>query len=126
MTDRFDFGGEIVWRPTPAYVDRSHLMRFMTTHGIESFAELMERSTSDVAWFTDAVLQHLDIEFQKPYSTVVDLSAGIQRPNWCVGGKLNIAYNCVDKWAYDPRTSDRLALIWEGEEGKYEWVLIAW
>lgn len=118
MTDRFDFGGEIVWRPTPAYVDRSHLMRFMTTHGIESFAELMERSTSDVAWFTDAVLQHLDIEFQKPYSTVVDLSAGIQRPNWCVGGKLNIAYNCVDKWADDPRTSDRLALIWEGEEGK--------
>ncbi len=116
MTGRFDFGGEVVWRPTPEYVERSHLMRFMNAHGIESFADLMERSTGDVAWFTKAVLRHLDIEFQHPYSQVVDLSGGIQRPDWCVGGRLNIAHNCVDKWAANARTSDRTALIWEGEQ----------
>ena len=118
MADTFDFGGEIVWRPTPEYVERSHLMRFMSAHSIKSFSELMERSTTDIAWFTDAVLRHLDIEFQQPYSQVVDISRGIQNPEWCVDGRLNITHNYVDKWANNTATSNNIALIWEGEEGK--------
>jgi acetyl-CoA synthetase len=64
------------------------------------------------------VLQYLDIQFQRDYSQVVDLSAGIQFPQWCVGGQLNIVHNCVDKWASNPSTRDNYAIIWEGEEGK--------
>ena len=56
----FEFGGEIVWRPTPEYVDGSHLQRFMQQHGIESWHELYERSVEDVAWFTEAMLTYLD------------------------------------------------------------------
>ncbi len=117
MAESFSFGGEIVWRPTQEVIERSHLKRFMDLHDIGSFPDLLERSTSDVAWFTDAVLKYLDIQFQQPYSQVVDLTPGIQLPRWCVGGKLNIVYNCVDKWAADPHTSGRPAVIWEGEEG---------
>ena len=102
----FDFGGEIVWKPTPEYIERSHLKRFMDKHGMESFSQLMERPTGDVAWFTDEVIKYLDIQFQEPYSEVMDLSGGIQHPQWCVGGKLNIVYNCVDKWAEDPATRE--------------------
>ncbi|MFO7537179.1 MAG: AMP-binding protein [Chloroflexota bacterium] len=116
MSDPFTFGGEIVWRPTPAHIARSHLRTFMDRHGIARFADLQARSTTDIAWFTEAVLDYLDIQFQRPYTQVVDLSAGIQRPVWCVDGHLNIAYNCVDKWAADPAMATRPALIWEGEE----------
>ncbi len=117
MTDTPSFGGEIVWRPTPDDTERAHLTRFMRAYGIGSYDELMARSTSDVAWFTDAVLKYLDIRFRVPYTQVVDLSDGIAWPRWCVGGRLNIADNCVDKWAADPAARDRPALIWEGEEG---------
>ncbi len=89
--DEFNFGGDIVWEPTEEYINRSHLKHFMDTHHIKSFEELMKRSTTDIAWFTDAVLKFLDIQFQKPYSKVVDLSDGIQFPRWCVDGQLNIA-----------------------------------
>jgi acetyl-CoA synthetase len=116
MTDQFDFGGDIVWRPTQAHIERSHLTAFMRQHGIENFDALMKRSTEDVAWFTDALLKYLEIEFYEPYSQVVDLSGGIQLPKWCVGGKMNIAHNCVDK--YQPSViSHQLAVLWEGEEG---------
>ena len=117
MTDKFTFGGEIVWRPTPDTIERSRLTHFMRQHGIGSWDELMARSTSDVAWFTDAVLDYLDIRFRVPWSQVVDLSDGIEWPRWCVGGRMNIVDNCVDKWAADPATRDRPALVWEGEEG---------
>ncbi len=118
MSEPFTFGGEIVWRPTPDYVNRSHLKQFMDRHGLASFDALMQRSTSDVAWFTDALLKYLDIQFQRPYRQVVDLSQGIAWPRWCVDGKLNIVYNCVDKYQKDSKLARRPAVIWEGEEGQ--------
>jgi acetyl-CoA synthetase len=117
MAETFNFGGEIVWRPTAEHIAQSNLQAFMDQHGIADYAELMARSTADVGWFTEAVLQFLDIQFQEPYTQVVDISRGIQRPSWCVNGRLNITHNCVDKWAANPATRNNLALIWEGEGG---------
>ena len=115
MTEQFTFGGEIVWRPSPAQIEHANLTTFMRAYGINDFDELMQRSTHDVEWFTDAVLKTLGIQFYTPYSKAVDLSEGIQFPKWCVGGKMNIVHNCVEKWtmAYGQRS----AVIFEGEEG---------
>src|SRR6201996_9253951 len=33
------------------------------------------------------------------------------------GGQMNVADNCVDRWAEDPATAGRTAVIWEGEPG---------
>jgi len=117
MPDSFEFGGNIVWEPTPEYIEHANLTRFMRQHGIKDFSELMQRSTEDVAWFTEAVLKFLDIQFYEPYSQVVDLSEGIQFPNWCVDGKMNIVHNCVDKYQ-GSAISDQPSVIWEGEEGE--------
>ncbi len=116
MPEEFTFGGEIVWRPSQEHIQRAHLTAFMRRHGIADFAELMKRSTEDAAWFTDAALKYLDIEFYEPYSQVVDLSGGIQLPKWCVGGAMNIVHNCVDKWQL-PESREQRAVVWEGEEG---------
>jgi acetyl-CoA synthetase len=116
MAEQFDFGGEIVWKPTPEIVEASNLTRFMRIHGIRDFDELMGRSTGDVAWFTEAVLDFLDIQFYEPYTQIVDLNSGIQQPSWCVNGKLNIVHNLLDKYIGTP-VEDCSALVWEGEEG---------
>ncbi|MCP4426284.1 MAG: AMP-binding protein [Chloroflexi bacterium] len=89
----------------------------MDLHGIATFDDLLARSTADVAWFTDAILQFLDVQFEKPYSQAVDLSNGIQRPVWCVDGEMNIVTNCVDKWDENPETAGRTAVVYESEEG---------
>ncbi|HRN49735.1 MAG TPA: AMP-binding protein [Anaerolineales bacterium] len=109
--------GPIVWRPTPDYIENARLTEFMRAHSIASFDELMQRSTSDVAWFTDAVLTFLDIQFYTPYSNVLDLSRGIAWPQWCVGGEMNIVHNCLDKYQSGPH-KERPALVWEGEDGQ--------
>ena len=118
MKNAFDFGGEIVWTPTREDIERSNLQSFMQLHGIESYDELMQRSTSDVAWFTDAVLRFLDIRFTRPYSEVLDTTGGIAFPRWCVDGRMNIVESCVDKWAEDPEHRLRPAVVWEAEEGQ--------
>ena len=116
MSESFEFGGEIIWRPTADYIENANLTHFMRQHDIKDFNELMRRSAEDVAWFTDAVLKFLDIQFYEPYSKVVDLSEGIQYPKWCVDGKMNVVHNCVDKYQQSG-LKDRPAVVWEGEEG---------
>jgi hypothetical protein len=38
MREKFDFGGQIVWRPTAEDVEGSHLKQFMDLHDIVWFA----------------------------------------------------------------------------------------
>jgi acetyl-CoA synthetase len=114
--DHFEFGGAIAWRPTPEQIAHSRLLAFMKKHGLSTLDELMARSTTDLEWFWRAVLDDLGIEFYEPFSRVLDLSPGIERPAWCVGGRMNIVHNCLEKWMGTP-TEHRPALHWEGEEG---------
>ena len=114
--ESFEFGGEILWRPTSEYLERSRLRHFMTQHGIATLDELMRRSTTDLDWFWNAVIEDLGIEFYQPYATILDTSRGIEWARWCVGGKMNIVHNCIDKWIGTP-VQNRAAIRWEGEDG---------
>src|SRR5262249_6105356 len=40
-------------------------------------------------------------------------SQGPEWARWWVGGQLNIAHNCLDRWA----STDRIACLWETENG---------
>ena len=106
---------DIVWSPTDEYVERANITRFMRAHGIGSYEELIARSTDDVEWFWQAVVDDLGIEFAKPYDTVLDTSDGIPWSKWFTGGRINLAHNCVDRWA--ERTPGKVAVLWEGEDG---------
>ena len=112
----FEFGGEVAWRPTAEYRDRSRLHAFMRAHGLADYDALLRRSIEDPDWFWPAVLSDLGIEFYEPYNRILDLSRGPAWPRWCVGGTLNIVHNCLDKWIGTP-TEHKAALRWEGEEG---------
>jgi acetyl-CoA synthetase len=108
--------GDFVWYPTPDYTEGSHLQRFMAQYGFTTLEALHRQSVTDIAWFWDAVLKYLDIQFYEPYRQVVDLSRGKPWPQWCVGGVMNIVHNCLDKWIDTPQRN-QIALRWEGEEG---------
>ena len=106
---------EIVWRPSEDDVEGANVTRLMRTHGIGSYGELVKRSQDDVEWFWDAVVKDLGIEFFEPYRTVLDQSKGVPWATWFTGGRVNLAHNCVDRWAQ--ASPDRVAVLWEGEEG---------
>ena len=107
---------EIVWRPTDEYVKNANITRFMKKHDINTYDELIKRSTEDLEWFWDAVMKDLNIEWFEPYKKVLDTSKGIQWAKWFIGGKTNIVYNCVDRHAKSDK-KDNIAIIWEDESG---------
>jgi acetyl-CoA synthetase len=116
-------GEPIAWTPTPEYLERSRLLRFMRRQGISTYDELVVRAAASPAWFWDAVVKDLDLRWYAPYDSVLDLSAGIEWPRWFGGGKFNYVANALDKHVgalgqgEQPSRPDQLAIIWEGEEG---------
>lgn len=120
MTDQtvpFSQNQDVAWWPDEDAIASANLTRFMRSHGIESIDELQERSTSDVAWFWDAVLKDLDIRFRTPYSRILDVSEGIPFARWCIDGRMNLVDSAIEKWLADPATANRAAVVWEGEDG---------
>lgn len=116
MPEPVGFGDQIVWRPSPEYIRNANLTRFMRLYSIAGFDELIQRSTSDTAWFTQALFNFLDIQFHTPYKQILDTSRGIAWAEWCLGGEMNIIHNCLDKYANTPQ-AEQPALIYESEEG---------
>ena len=115
MADEFTFGGEIAWRPSAEYRDRSRLAAFMRRHALPTYDALMRRSVEDPEWFWRAVFEDLEIQFYEPFTQALDTSRGIAWPRWCVGGRLNIVHNCLDKWMGTP-VEHKAAVRWETED----------
>ena len=89
----------------------------MRQHGIAELSDLHQRAIIDPEWFWDAVLVDLGVEFYKPYYNVIDTSAGLPWTRWCVGGKMNIVHNCLDKRIGTP-AEHRTAIRWTTEAGR--------
>jgi acetyl-CoA synthetase len=105
-----------VWKPSAEVVERSNIGRFMHRHGITGYRELVGRSTDDIDWFWNAVIEDLQIEFFRPFDAILDSSRGIAWTRWFPGGAINLAHQCLDRHACSPR-GDQTAVIWEAEDG---------
>jgi len=104
------------WQPDGAVSKQSRLARFMKLCGVDSYDAFYQYSINNIPRFTSQVLDFLNIQFDKAYSQILDLSAGLPWAHWCIGGSLNISRSCLDQHIDSPRAAAP-AIIWEGEEG---------
>ncbi|MDQ2049287.1 AMP-binding protein [Natronolimnohabitans sp. A-GB9] len=126
---------EIVHEPSQEFVESTNVYDFMQEYGIDDYDELIERTTSDVDWFWDELVDYLGIEFYDDYDEIRDDSGARRAPedaggeaashggpqftDWYPGGELNIAHNVVDRHAArDEERRNKVATIWEGEDGE--------
>src|SRR5436309_3962692 len=106
---------EIAWTPTPDALANANVVRLMRRLGFDDYRELQRRSAEDPEWFWPAAIEDMGLEFSQPWDKVVDVSRGPEWATWFVGGKLNIAWNCVHRWAN--RRPDAIAAVGLGEDG---------
>jgi acetyl-CoA synthetase len=107
--------GEFIWTPSEHVLQHANVGRLMRRHGVRDYPELVGRSQEEPDWFWPAAIEDMGLEFSKPWDRVVDLSDGPEWATWFLGGKLNIAWNCVHRWA--KRRPDAVAAIFAGEDG---------
>ena len=103
------------WHPSAEYLVTSNVARLMRTFGVDTADELRAVSVADIGVFWDAVVADLGIPFAKPYTSVFDLSGGIEHSEWFVDGQVNVAAACLDRWAAE--TPLETAVVHEAEDG---------
>jgi acetyl-CoA synthetase len=101
---------EVVWTPSDDVLERANVVRLQRRHGIGDYRELVQRSIDDPEWFWAAAIEDMGIEFFEPWERIVDASRGPEWATWFVGGKLNIAWNCVHRWAAGPLAAAEAAV----------------
>ena len=103
----------MIWNPTQAFIESTNVWRFMQRLGFEDREAFLRFTRENPERFWDEMMRELRVEWFEPYHQVLDASRGPEWTQWFTGGRLNIAHNCLDRWA----ESDRVACLWEAENG---------
>ncbi|MBW3592280.1 MAG: AMP-binding protein [Actinobacteria bacterium] len=107
---------DFIWAPSQEQAATSNVGRLMARTGFDDYWDLVRRSQDDPEWFWPAAIEDMRLEFARPWDRVVDLSDGPEWAKWFVGGELNVAWNCVHRWA--ERMPAEIAAVFAGEDGE--------
>ena len=95
-----------VYPVDPASAKRSHLSP-------ATFDKLYKQSIESPEEFWAEQATEL-LHWHRPWQTVVDSNFSKASARWFTGGKLNVAFNCIDR--HLEKRADQTAIIWEGDE----------
>ncbi|MFT4749010.1 MAG: acetyl-CoA synthetase, partial [Pseudohongiellaceae bacterium] len=95
-----------VYPVDPASIQRSHLTP-------ATYDKLYKQSIESPENFWAEQAGEL-IHWHQPWQTVMSCDFSKANASWFGGGKLNVAFNCIDR--HLERRADQTAIIWEGDE----------
>ena len=103
---------ERIFKPPKDIVEKSNIKQWMNKYKIKNYDELLEKANDNRDWFWDELAKEL--EWFEPYKNVLKWNP----PNaeWFLDGKFNIVHNALDRHIKNGE-GDKLAYIWEGEDG---------
>jgi len=102
-----------IWEPSREWIEQTNVWQFMRELGFTDREEFLRYSRENIEEFWARMVEQEGIEWFQAYDRVLDDSRGVEWSEWFLGGKLNIAWNCLDRHVM----SGNAACIWEGEDG---------
>lgn len=95
-----------LFKPTEAFRKQAHIQ------GRAAYDRLVKKGEKDPEAFWGGLAREL--AWFRPWKKVLDWKPPFSK--WFVGGKINVAYNCLDRHL-DGWRKNKAAIIWEGEPG---------
>ncbi len=102
---------DILWKPSPARAESTHLAEFMKRHGFDDYENLWRWSIEDREHFWQAVWDDGGVVASVPPDRSIG-SEAMPETEWFPGARLNFAENML------PRTDDGVAVITVDESGE--------
>ena len=98
--------GQRIFPPSAALSKRAHIK------SMEEYRALYRESLDDPAGFWGRIAE--EVTWFRKWDRVLVDDFTHARHEWFIGGKLNVAYNCLDRHLQLAR-KDKAAIVWEGE-----------
>jgi acetyl-CoA synthetase len=110
------FDGQNVWRPTPQHLGQSNLAQLIRRMGLAGYDEFLEVAVEQPERYWDETLRHMNVVFDPPPSSFVDLTRGKPWARFFPGAGFNVAENCLRPPAVEDAWNQP-AVIGESESG---------
>src|ERR1051325_2604469 len=88
-------------------------MRLARRLGYDDYWDLVRFSSEEPERFWPEAIADMGLEFSRGWDAVCGLARGPEWATWFVGGRLNLAWNCVHRWR-----GEALAAVWQSEDGQ--------
>ncbi len=111
-----------IWTPPREIVQQANVTAFMERQGFKSYGDLVRRSSDDLKWFWGNLPEWLELDWFREPKEVYDTSQGVEWTKWYINGKINVAYNVLDRVIKSYNLGDRIAMTWVGEDDLVEQV----
>ncbi|HEY9601987.1 MAG TPA: acetyl-coenzyme A synthetase N-terminal domain-containing protein, partial [Allocoleopsis sp.] len=99
------------WFPSQEQIQATNIAALMKELNVASYSELHAWSAQHRSEFWDMMIQRLGIRLRQNYKKIVDLSQGVESPQWLVDARLNIAESCFQA------PEDATAIAFQSEGG---------
>ena len=99
------------WYPKDDVLKSSNIYQMMLRNNFETYEEFWKWSSTEKESFWSQTIENLHIQFDQPYTALLDTSNGVEQASWLKGAKLNIVDSCFQN------SDESTALIYQSEEG---------
>ena len=99
------------WTPSEKIKSSSNIFKMMQKHQFSSYNEFWKWSVINKERFWSETVDNLEIKLKEPYTSILDISKGIEQPKWLQGAKLNIVDSCFQN------DNDATAIVYQKEFG---------
>jgi len=104
--------GKRQFPPSKEFSKRAHIK------SLEEYEKIYKRSIDDPEGFW-AEMAEKNLTWFKKWDKVLEYNFEKPEIKWFQGGKLNVSYNCLDRFINTP-VRNKAAIIWEGDDGSYK------
>jgi len=102
------------WKPSQKTIHHSNIYKMMQKHHLLSYDDFWKWSVNNKEDFWGETIHNLEIKLNQQYYSVVDVTKGIEQPQWLKGAKLNIIDSCFQN------DDDATAVVYQKEGGSLQ------
>ena len=104
------------WEPSEQQKRDANLTRLLEKMRVDSYPALLDAIARDIRPFNETIVDMLDLQWDRRWDQLLDMSRGKPFAKWFGGAQYNAAANCIDRWIARGH-GDVRAIVWEGEDG---------
>ena len=114
-----DKGIEVFMDEQRAFPAREKFSKNAHIKSFEEYEKLYKWSVEDPEDFW-AEMAEKNISWFKKWDKTLEYDFHKPEIKWFAGGKLNVSYNCLDRFVASKTYRNKAALIWEADDGSYK------
>ncbi len=100
---------QTTWKPSKELIESSNIYKMMLLYGFDNYQDFWKWSVTNKTAFWEATVQTLEIKLATNYTSILDVSKGVENAQWLKNSTLNIIDSCFQN------EEDATAIIFQKE-----------